>query len=58
MSRIKQDDPLQVGDTVITSGLGVAYPSGLVIGTVVSRREGDFGMTHAADDQARQRIWT
>lgn len=49
MSKIKQEDPLQVGDTIITSGLGEAYPAGLVIGKVVSRSEGTFGITHVAE---------
>ncbi|GFR39102.1 cell shape-determining protein MreC [Insulibacter thermoxylanivorax] len=49
MSKIKQEDPLRVGDTVITSGLGGTYPPGLIVGTVVSRREGTFGITHVAE---------
>ena len=48
MRKIKQEDPLQVGDTIITSGLGLAYPPGIVVGTVVSRSEGAFGITHEA----------
>lgn len=48
MRKIKQEDPLQVGDTVITSGLGLAYPSGIIVGTVISRNEGAFGITHEA----------
>ncbi len=49
MSKIKQEDPLRVGDTIITSGLGGTYPPGLIVGTVVSRREGTFGITHVAE---------
>lgn len=49
MSKIKQEDPLQIGDTIISSGLGEAYPAGLIIGTVVSRSEGTFGITHVAE---------
>ncbi len=49
MSKIKQEDPLQIGDTIVTSGLGEAYPAGLIVGTVVSRQEGSFGITHVAE---------
>jgi rod shape-determining protein MreC len=48
MNRIAENDPLAVGDVVITSGLGGIYPYGLVIGTVDSRQVGDFGLTHTA----------
>ncbi|MEI7025239.1 rod shape-determining protein MreC [Paenibacillus sp. y28] len=48
MNKIDPNDDLQPGDTVITSGMGQLFPSGLVIGTVASRREGDFGITHTA----------
>jgi rod shape-determining protein MreC len=48
MSKIDQNDKLKVGDTVITSGLGELFPNGLVIGTVMSRQVGQFGLTHTA----------
>ncbi|OGX68193.1 MAG: rod shape-determining protein MreC [Paenibacillus sp. RIFOXYA1_FULL_44_5] len=48
MTKIPQDDPLEVGDTVVTSSLGQVFPAGVPIGKVVSRKEGDFGITHTA----------
>lgn len=48
MTKIDQNDKLEEGDTVITSGLGELFPAGLVIGTVVSRQVGEFGLTHTA----------
>jgi rod shape-determining protein MreC len=48
MTKIKQDDPLEVGDIVVTSGLGQVFPKGVVIGTVVSRDVGEYGITHTA----------
>ena len=48
MNKIPQDDPMVEGDTVVTSSLGPVFPAGIVIGTVVSREEGDFGLTHTA----------
>ena len=35
---------IQVGDTIISSGLGEVYPKGLRIGTVVSVRQRPYGM--------------
>jgi rod shape-determining protein MreC len=48
MSKIQSADPLQIGDTIVTSGLGGVFPRGIEIGTVVSREVGDFGITHTA----------
>lgn len=48
MSKIPQTDPIAVGDTVITSGLGRVFPSGIVIGTVAAIETGDFGITYKA----------
>lgn len=48
MSKISEHDPLKVGDTIVTSGLGNVYPRGIVIGTVDSSQVGDFGLTYTA----------
>lgn len=48
MTKIEQTDPLKVGDIVVTSGLGELFPEGIVIGTVIDRKVGDFGLTHTA----------
>ncbi|SDD24127.1 rod shape-determining protein MreC [Paenibacillus sp. UNCCL117] len=48
MTKIDRNDPLQVGDTVITSGQGLVFPRGIEVGKVVERKEGDFGITHVA----------
>jgi rod shape-determining protein MreC len=48
MTKIPQTDPLQEGDTVITSGLGQIFPGGIEIGKVVSKAVGDFGITYKA----------
>jgi rod shape-determining protein MreC len=48
MTKIDRNDPLKVGDTIITSGKGLVFPRGIEIGTVVERKEGDLGITHVA----------
>lgn len=48
MNRIDQSDPLEVGDLVITSGLGKIYPAGIEIGYVMSLGTGEFGITRQA----------
>lgn len=48
MTRIKEDDELKEGDTIVSSGIGGSFPRGLVIGRVVSRQIGDVGLTYSA----------
>ncbi|MBD2861000.1 MULTISPECIES: rod shape-determining protein MreC [Paenibacillus] len=48
MNKIPKVDTLEVGDTVVTSGIGQLFPRGIQIGEVVSRDEGEFGITHTA----------
>ncbi|MBP1995918.1 rod shape-determining protein MreC [Paenibacillus eucommiae] len=46
MNRVDQADPMQVGDMVITSGLGLVFPDGIEVGKIVSIGPGEFGITH------------
>ncbi|WP_054028146.1 rod shape-determining protein MreC [Bacillus sp. FJAT-28004] len=48
MTKIAEDDKIDIQDTVITSGLGGIYPRGLVVGTVENKQLGDFGLTYNA----------
>lgn len=48
MNKIPKADDLTTGDVVITSGVGQLFPRGIEIGEVVSRDEGEFGITHTA----------
>ncbi|WP_223068266.1 rod shape-determining protein MreC [Paenibacillus caui] len=48
MTKIKSDDPLKEGDTIISSGLGGEFPRFMVIGKVVSRQKGSYGLTDTA----------
>jgi rod shape-determining protein MreC len=46
--RIPVNDPIMVGQEVMTSGLGKQFPKGLIIGKVVAINDGDFGITKVA----------
>nr|WP_301287962.1 rod shape-determining protein MreC [Paenibacillus sp. MSJ-34] len=48
MTKIAEKDKLDKGDIVVSSGLGEAFPRGMIIGKVISRQVGDFGLTHTA----------
>ncbi|WP_211234296.1 rod shape-determining protein MreC [Paenibacillus taiwanensis] len=48
MTRIAEGDPLKEGDTIVSSGLGGVFPKGLILGTVIKREVGDFGLTYTA----------
>ncbi|MBD8500784.1 rod shape-determining protein MreC [Paenibacillus arenosi] len=48
MTRIEENDPLDEGDVIVSSGLGGKFPAGLIIGKVIKRQVGDIGLTHTA----------
>ncbi|NOU96025.1 rod shape-determining protein MreC [Paenibacillus sp. LMG 31456] len=48
MTKIDPNDKMEVGDVVITSGLGQVFPRGIEIGKVISRDPGNFGISHEA----------
>lgn len=48
MTKIGENDPMDEGDVIITSGLGNIYPRGLRVGEVESLKVGDFGLTYVA----------
>jgi len=51
MTKIDPNDKLEVGDEVITSGLGQVFPRGIPVGKVVSRKPGTYGISHEATIQ-------
>lgn len=51
MTKIDPKDPIQPGDTVITSGRGLVFPSGIEVGKVVEKKQGEFGITYVANIQ-------
>jgi rod shape-determining protein MreC len=48
MEFIPQDDEVTIGDLVITSGLGGAFPKNLVIGQIVEVQKRDYEMYQQA----------
>ncbi|MBP2000401.1 rod shape-determining protein MreC [Paenibacillus shirakamiensis] len=48
MTRIPLDSPLKKDDIIVTGGDGGIYPKYQIIGKVLSRQKGDFGMTYTA----------
>jgi rod shape-determining protein MreC len=55
MNRINQNSEinLEVGDTVVTSGIGQIFPKGLEIGQVTEKKIGDFGINYVATVQPK-----
>ncbi|MBP1156588.1 rod shape-determining protein MreC [Paenibacillus sp. PvR052] len=51
MTKIDPKDPLQPGDTIITSGRGLVFPRGIEVGQVVEKKQGEFGITYVASIQ-------
>ncbi len=45
---LRQED-IQVGDRIITSGMGGVFPKGLLIGSVVKVERGDYGLFQAVE---------
>lgn len=48
VTKIETTDPMEVGDTIITSGRGRIFPSGIEVGKVTSIEVGEFGITYKA----------
>lgn len=59
MTRIPEDDPVEVGDLIISSGNGGVIPRGMIIGTVDSVEVGEFGLNKTAmiDPAANFQDW-
>lgn len=48
VTKIRQEDPLEVGDTIVTSAYGTLYPQGLIVGKVLTRKISKEGLTYVA----------
>lgn len=48
MNKIPVGNPVAVGDTIISSGIGGIYPRGMTIGKVESVKVGEYGLTSTA----------
>jgi rod shape-determining protein MreC len=48
VTKIRQEDPLEVGDTIVTSAYGTLYPQGLIVGKVLTRKISNEGLTYVA----------
>jgi rod shape-determining protein MreC len=51
MQMIPQDATIEIGDLVLTSGLGGSYPPDLIVGQVVNIRSRDFDLFQQATVQ-------
>lgn len=51
MTKIDPKDPIQPGDTIITSGRGLVFPRGIEVGQVIEKKQGEFGITYVASIQ-------
>jgi len=45
----KRDDDLQVGDLLVTSGMGGVFPKGLVVGQLTQVEQGSYGLFQAVE---------
>jgi rod shape-determining protein MreC len=53
MRKVDQADPVDIGDVVITSGLGKVFPQGIEIGQVISIESGEYGITRQVNIQPK-----
>ena len=48
LEKVSREDDVQVGDLVVTSGLGQLFPAGIAVGRVDEVAKGDFGLYQEA----------